>query len=382
MDTNLITKFIEENKEKYLAFLCDICSFEARATDKPELDCMLDFIAEFAQKEGFATDRTTMQNCGDFLSIDINAGSEKSGLFLAHTDTVHPKGTFGSPAVKRTNDKIIAPGVIDCKAGIAIALLVMKALKENGYTKHVRLILTSDEEVSNRLGGQAEIDFFNEKCNGFKWAINCETSEKDEVVISRKGILRYKLDVFGIGGHSGIHYFNCKNAIVETAHKILALESKSEQNGITYSCNIIKSGTAINSIPDKCTFSIDVRVPRHSDVERAEQTVREVVQTDFLGGTSATLTTISIRPPMEKNDETLRLFEGLLDVCKKYDLGRLTPIESGGGSDSCFTQLAGVPSICGMGGCGGFCHTDREYLEIDSFALRAKILALFTVDDN
>ena len=85
---------------------------------------------------------------------------------------------------------------------------------------------------------------------------------------------------------------------------------------------------------------------------------------------------------MEKNDETLRIFEGLLDVCKKYDLGRLTPIESGGGSDSCFTQKAGLPSICGMGGCGGFCHTDREYLEISSFSLRAKILATFTADDN
>ena len=382
MDTNRITKYIEENKEKYLTFLCDICSFEARATDKPELDCMLDFIAEFAQKEGFATDRTPMEKCGDFLTIDMNSGSEKGGLFLAHTDTVHTKGTFGSPAVKRTNDRIVAPGVIDCKAGIAIALLVMKALKEQGYDKHIRLILTSDEEVSNMLGSQAEVDFFNEKCIGFKWAINCETSEKDEVVISRRGVLRYNIEVFGRGGHSGIHYFDCKNPIVEASHKILALENKSEENGITYSCNIIESGTAFNTIPDKCTFSIDVRVPRHKDMEKAEQTVREIVQTDFLGGTSATLTPVSIRPPMEKDDDTLRLFNSLLDICKKYDLGSLTPIESGGGSDSCYTQQAGLPSICGMGGCGGFCHTDREYLEISSFSLRAKILALFTVDDN
>ena len=102
---------------------------------------------------------------------------------MAHTDTVHEKGIFGEKAVTRLADRIIAPGAIDCKGGIAIALLAMKALKINGYSKHLRLILTSDEEISNILGGQAELDYFAEKCSGFPYAINCETTEKDEVVL-------------------------------------------------------------------------------------------------------------------------------------------------------------------------------------------------------
>lgn len=380
MYTQLMDR-IDYNFERYLHFLCDICSFEARAKDKEAIDRMMDHVADFAQSEGFQTTRTVMESCGDFLCIDMNAGQEKGCAFMAHTDTVHEKGAFGPEPVTRLPDRIIAPGVIDCKGGIAIALLTMKTLLENGYSKHLRLLLTSDEEVSNVLGGQAEVDYFANMCAGFPYAINCETSEGDEVVISRKGILKYRIDIKGIGGHSGIHYFDCKNAILEAAHKIIALHGKSREGGITYSCNIIEGGSVPNIIPDHCTVTVDVRVPRHTDMEEAEQTVAAVAEKSFLGGTTAAVTRISKRPPMEKNPETMALFEKLLGVCKKHGLGSLTPVESGGGSDSCYTQAAGIPSICGMGACGEFCHTNKEYARIDSISLRAKILTLFLLED-
>ena len=376
MYTQQLMKTIESNFEKYVDFLCSICAFEARAKDKQIIDRMMDYISVFAHSEGFQTTRTAMESCGDFLCIEMNAGKEKGCVFMAHTDTVHEKGVFGDNPVTRLHDRIIAPGVIDCKGGIAIALLTMKALLENGYSKHLRLLLTSDEEVSNILGGQAEQDYFRDFCAGFPYAINCETSEGDEVVISRKGILKYRIDIKGIGGHSGIHYFDCKNAILEAAHKIIALHGKSREGGITYSCNIIEGGSVPNIIPDHCTVTVDVRVPRHADMEKAELTVAEIAEKSFLGGTTAVVTPISKRPPMEKNPQTMALFEKLLGVCKKHGLGSLTPVESGGGSDSCYTQAAGIPSICGMGACGEFCHTNKEYALIESISLRAKLLTL------
>lgn len=381
MHTKLLQS-IENHFEKYLDFLCKICSFEARAKDKETINRMMDYVAEFAHAEGFQTVRTPMENCADFLCVEMNAGAEKGCAFMAHTDTVHEKGVFGPEPVTRLADRIIAPGVIDCKGGIAIAMLAMKALQENGYSKHLRLLMTSDEEVSNVLGGQAEVDYFRDFCAGFPYAINCETSEGDEVVISRKGILKYRIDIKGIGGHSGIHYFECKNAIEEAAHKILALHSKSKQGGITYSCNIITGGGVPNIIPDACAVTVDIRVPRHRDMEEAERTVREIVETSFLGGTSATMTRIGKRPPMEKNPETMALFDRLLGICHKYGLGSLTPVESGGGSDSCYTQAAGIVSICGMGACGEFCHTNKEYALIESVSTRAKILTMFLLEDD
>lgn len=367
---------------KYLDFLCDICAFEAKAENKQTIDAMVDHITAFAEAEGFCVTRTAMDKCGDFLTVELNPGAEKGCAFLAHMDTVHEKGVFGDAPVTRLSDRIIAPGAIDCKGGIAIALLAMKALKEHGYQKHLRLLLTSDEEISNILGGQKELDYFANQCAGFPYAINCETSEKDEVVISRKGILKFKLDITGIGGHSGIHYFQCKNAIAEAAHKIVALEGKSQPGGITYSCNIIHGGSLPNIIPGSCCVTVDIRVPRHNQLAEAEETLHKIAETSFLGGTTATVTPISKRPPMEKNDATMALFESLLAVCHKYGLGSLTPVESGGGSDSCYTQGLGIPSICGMGGCGEFCHTSREYILTDSVPLRAKLLAAFLLEES
>lgn len=376
-----ILQTVENEANKYINFLCDICAFEARANDKETLDRMADYIETFAKKEGFSVERTAMDACGDFLCIEINKGAPKGCVLMAHADTVHEKGAFGPEPVKRLEDRIIAPGAIDCKGGIAIAMLMMKALLLHGYSKHLRLLLTTDEEVSNILGGTVEKQYFVDKTAGFPYAINCETAEKDEVVISRKGICKYKIDIKGLSGHSGIHYFACKNAIEEAAHKILALHSKSKVGGITYSCNLIHGGVLSNIIPDSCSVTVDVRIPRHADLEEVEATMQQIVNTSFIGGTSAVLTSISKRPPMEKNQATQDLFEKLLGVCRKYGFGSLTPAESGGGSDSCYTQAAGIPSICGMGGCGEFCHTNKEYILTESIPLRAKILAAFLAEE-
>ena len=373
---------VEKSKDKYIDFLCKICSFEARAYDKDTIDKMVDYITEYAKGEGFCVKRKKMQKCGDFLVIDINEGKEKSCMFMAHMDTVHEKGIFGNPAVKIEGGKIYGPGVIDCKGGIAIALLTMKALYENGFDKHVRLVLTSDEEISLELGGKEEIEFFEQSALGFPCVINCETAVNDQVVISRKGILTYQLDIKGVGGHSGAHYFESKNAILEAAHKIVALHQKSVVGGATYSCNVINGGNVSNVIPDECSVIVDVRVVTMQDTEKAKENVYKIANTEFVEGTSCAVKLLNERPPMEKNEQTQQLFEKLKKVCHENGLGTLTPIESGGGSDAAFTQLAGIPTMCGMGGSGEFFHTIKEYIKIDSIPLRAKILSAFCISEN
>ena len=379
-DTQKVFAFIENNTEKYLDFLYQICSYEARAYDKQTIDRMADHIVAFARDEGLQVMRTPMEKCGDFLTVEINPGAEKGCFFQAHMDTVHEKGIFGEPPVRRDKNRMYGPGVIDCKGGIAIALLCMKALLDNSFDKHVRLILTSDEEISNILGGPQEIRFIQDSAAGFPCAINCETAERDEVVIARKAILKYRLDIKGMGGHSGKHYFSSKNAILEAAHKIIALHEKSIPGGTTYSCNIIQGGKVLNVIPDSCSISLDIRAVTVKDMEVAMQTVEKIAQTAFIPGTSCEMTLLSTRPPMENQPQTLTLLNKLLSVCHKYKLGTLTPLEAGGGSDSCYTQAAGIVSICGMGASGGLQHTPKEFLDTASIPLRAKILAGFLLD--
>ena len=210
---NAIFREIEKDEAKYIKFWEDICNIETVSNDKEALDGLVDFIQEFALTEGFQVKRIPFEKCGDFLTIDMNEGAEKGYMFLAHMDTVHVKGKFGYPPVKIEGNKMIGPCVIACKGGIAIALLVMKALKKIGYDKHLRLMLTSDEEVSNCLGGEQEIDFIVKTAKGFKGAFNSEVARDGEVVVSRKGILRVRIHITGKPSHSGIDYFAGVSAI-------------------------------------------------------------------------------------------------------------------------------------------------------------------------
>ena len=79
---------------------------------------------------------------------------------------------------------------------------------------------------------------------------------------------------------------------------------------------------------------------------------------------------------MERTSENEKLFEKIKAVCDKYQLERVQPVESGGGSDSAYTVAAGVPSVCSVGTIGDYCHTPNEYAEIASLTERAKMLAV------
>ncbi len=373
-------EYIDNNQHKFLSFWEDICNMEGVAEDKPAMDAITDKIQSFADGLGIFTERVCFDNCGDFLIVDTRHTAEKGVCFLAHTDTVHKKGTFGYPPVKRNGNKLIGPGVIDCKGGVPIALLTMMTLIEAGYEKNCRLLLTTDEEVSNRLGGEREMEVIKAAVGGFKAAFNCEVSREGEVVVSRRGIMRYRFEIQGIAAHAGIDYFNGASAIREAANKIIALEALSEQNGTIYNCGTIIGGTLSNIVPERCEFVVDVRVRDSAAMKQAESTLAEIASKTFVNGTKTELRRISKREPMLRNADTERLFEHLNSVSQKYGLGELTPIESGGGSDSAYTQLAGVPSICAVGATGDFCHTTREYANISSLASRAKLLTAATLE--
>ncbi len=377
---NKAFEYIDNNEKKFLSFWEDICNLEGVAEDKASLDKVADKIQEFATELGLFVNRIPFDNCGDFLVIDTKQNASKGVCFLAHMDTVHKNGAFGYPPVKNEGDRLIGPGVIDCKGGIAIALLAMKALEANGYENNCRLLLTSDEEISNRLGGEKEMQIIRDSVAGYKAAFNCEVAGVDEVVVSRKGILRYKFEISGIASHAGIDYFSGASAVREAAHKILALESLSTDGGTTFNCGIINGGQLTNIVPEKCEIFIDVRVKDRESMQEAIQTLEAEAEKVYVSGTKTKLCFISKREPMLKNEDTEKLFLHLKNISDKYSLGKLIPVESGGGSDSAYTQLAGVPSVCAVGATGDFCHTTREYANISSLTTRAKLLSAATLE--
>src|SRR5208282_2357233 len=71
-------------------------------------------------------------------------------LLLGHLDTVWPMRTLGRMPFRKKAGRIWGPGVLDMKAGVAMALTALAILKgRNLLTRPVILLLNSEEEIGS-----------------------------------------------------------------------------------------------------------------------------------------------------------------------------------------------------------------------------------------
>ena len=66
---------------------------------------------------------------------------------LGHLDTVWPLGTLKTMPWGEKGGRFYGPGVLDMKAGVAMALTAVQALDELRIRRPVTLLLNSDEEI-------------------------------------------------------------------------------------------------------------------------------------------------------------------------------------------------------------------------------------------
>jgi len=361
----------------------EMAKIETPSDDKESIDSLVEFLFSYATKLGFNPIVHPFCDSGNGLVITSETETELQPVALmAHMDTVHKKGAFGKTLVVEEDGFLKGPGVYDCKGGIAVAILTIAALKEAGYNKRpIKLVLSPDEEVGAIYSKEEGKNYLRENIRGSIMAINCESgSPEGKIVTGRKGVLRLQIDVKGKAAHAGSDYMRGISAIKEAAHKIIHIEEESDPDNITYNCGIIRGGEIPNSVPEKCSFVVDIRYNNLNSKKVAEEHIKKVVDTSYINGTVSTVRVISSRIPMEETKENLELFEHIKSISSKYGLGSLQSCIAGGGSDSCYSVSEGIPSLCAMGIEGHDQHTLRERAYVSSLAKRAKLIAAAIVE--
>ncbi|MBQ8342141.1 MAG: M20/M25/M40 family metallo-hydrolase [Clostridia bacterium] len=372
---------IEARREEYIAFWQDVCNMESPTLDKAGVDAVGRYFIEKARERGWKTEVLEQPVSGDAICITMNPDAKGAPVAISgHMDTVHPVGSFGSPAVRidRQAGRIFGPGVTDCKGGIVAGFYAMDALRACGFTdRPVLLLLQSDEENSSKTSGKATINWICEKAKNCVAFFNME-GEKDGGnlgVITRKGILRYRLTVTGQAAHSS----NCAekgiNAIAEAAHKLLELEKMKDDAGLTCNCGVIEGGTVANTVPEICSFVADIRFATKEQMKQAEETVRAVAAHSYLAGSSCTVEMVSMRVSMEPCERNSALLERMNAVYAEAGLPRLLPGNSKGGSDAADVTVYGIPCVDSLGVYGKNIHSVNEYADIESLPRSAKRLA-------
>lgn len=371
-----VFKRIDDSEQEYIKILEEFCLIESPTDYKKGVDEASGYIVKIAESFGFKVERQKQEIAGDCFCITMNPDAKEAPVCLSgHVDTVHPRGLFGTPAVRYDGDKMYGPGIADCKGGIVASLMAMAALHKEGFdARPIKLILQSDEETSSRESNHTTIDYMCECGKGAAAFINCEPSVGETAVLQRKGIIRYVFNITGKAAHASV-CFDGVSAISEAAHKILELEKYKEEKGITANCGVISGGTTINTVPEKCTFNVDFRFSNSRECEMVHSIARKVAETSYVEGTSCELVQESLRVAMELTDTNVKLFENVNRIFEKVNLPVLSMRISGGGSDAAYTTQSGIPTIDSLGVKSLKIHTKEEHTIISSLTESAKRLA-------
>jgi glutamate carboxypeptidase len=348
---------------------------ESPSTDKAAVDrCGAELGARLGAIGGRVT-RIEQAERGDHIRAAFGSG-RKQVLILGHIDTVWDVGQLERMPLTEQAGRLHGPGIFDMKAGIAVAMLAVRALQERAGSAWPRLVLlwTTDEEVGSGTSRRV----IEEEARSSDAVLVLEPSLPGGAAkTSRKGCGEFELIVHGESAHAGVDPDKGASAVLELAHQILDIASIQDlERGVSVNVGVITGGTRPNVVPHHARASIDVRVPTVDEAARVEQALRRL--RPKTPGTWLEIHGAVERPPLERSAAVLRLYGMARDVARA--LGQdLAEGGTGGGSDGNFTAALGVPTLDGLGPRGAGAHAIHEHVELADLPWRAAFLAALLV---
>ncbi len=369
-------QFIDTHQEEMLALWRELVQIESGSQHKAGVDAVAQNLKTQLDSLGAKTRIIEMPHTGNMVVSSWGRTDRAPILLLGHMDTVFPNGTIHERPFTIQNGNAYGPGVLDMKGGLVIALYAVKALQAAGYqTRPIKFIVAGDEEMAHQYSNTASC--IQEEAKGAAAAFNCETGFLDNgLVVQRKGSAVYTMSVQGVSAHAGNNPQDGRSAVLEIAHKVIDIQNASDwKRGTTFNVGLIQGGTVVNAVPDAASIQIDVRYLQPEYIEDIQQTLQQIAAKQYVSDTKTTLQKVAGFAPMKRTEATEQLFETVKKTYEEMGLPKPHAMMVGGGSDSAYTVLAGVPTVCAMGVKGAYNHTPREYAVTASLFERAKVLA-------
>ena len=343
---------------------------ESPSTDKAAVDRCGAELERRLVAVGARVERLRQPARGDHLRAEFE-GDGPQILLLGHFDTVWDVGQLQRMPWHEEDGRLHGPGIFDMKAGIAVAMLAVRALGDGGsVAPRVVMLWTTDEEIGSATSRQV----IEEEARRSRAVLVLEPSLPGGAVKTwRKGCGDFELTVHGVSAHAGIDPGKGANAIHEIAHQIVAVQQLQDlKRGISVNVDVVVGGTRPNVIADSAHAAIDVRIPSASDGERIEAALKAL--RPRLAGTRLEVSGGFGRPPLERNGQVLALYRVAREV--SAELGQpLGEGGTGGGSDGNFTAAIGVPTLDGLGPQGDGAHALHEHVLTKDLTWRAAFVA-------
>jgi tripeptide aminopeptidase len=290
-------------------------------------------------------------------------------LLVAHLDTVFPTGT--DVHVKRSANKLMAPGISDNAAGLSTLVGIARALSESRIRTSKTIVLAGDvgeEGEGNLRGVRALIEKYGSRVSAL---IAIDGPSTDHVTTQGIASRRIEVAVTGPGGHSWSDFGN-PNPITALSRGIVRFSAirLPDDPRSSFNFGVIEGGQSVNSIPARAIVKVDLRSEDEDQLTRMENALRDAMQSgahdeSASSRASTDLLQISFRSigtrPAGKLPDDSSLLQAIRDTDRF--LGNHSRLERSS-TDANVPLSLGIPAVAiGGGGTGGGSHTLGEWYD-------------------
>lgn len=297
---------IEELKRRQ-AELYELCASLVRIpSENPPGDttALVGFVVDYLSAAGIKSQIHEPQRGMPNLLATLGTG-RRNLVLSGHLDEFPAGEGWSFPPFAGTlaDGKIMGRGAGDMKAGLAVALFVVRLLKERDVTLdgRVTLAFASDEETGGRWGTEwllANVpDVRGDAC------LIGESSGTWSIGIGEKGVLWLRLAAAGVSGHAA--YGQGESAIAKTLRAVKTIQAFGGRTArtrrdivdvmrrqrpivekrwgrgtgrmadhLTLSLGTLRGGGQVNLIPARCEAEIDLRLPPGMTTRALEAEIR------------------------------------------------------------------------------------------------------------
>jgi glutamate carboxypeptidase len=365
-------QYFKSRQGEMVNLLKELVGRESPTSDKKAVDACSAFLAEKLRGLGAKVTRVPQKKTGDLHIFEYPGREDRTLdgklLVLGHIDTVWPVGRIEKMPFYLSGDKLFGPGVLDMKAGLALAASALKAMSDLNVKPRRRIVLFVNP--AEETGSDASDDMIASLAKGADAVLCLEPALPGGALkVQRKGRLVIRLDATGKAAHGGSPEkgVNAIEELLLQLRKVQALKSKD----ISVNIGLCGGGEKENIVPDKAWAVCDIRFWDTPHKEKILAAVKKLAPA--LNGAKIKASVVGFTPPLEKTRANAALFGEAKSVAA--DLGMtLEGGKAGGGSDASIASGLGRPTLDGLGPDGDGMHAENEHLLLPSFVERAAFL--------
>ncbi len=356
--------------EPYYSLLCELVDINSGTGNSDGCESVRQRLAQHFQALGFVATFSDLPEGHRVMTFDY-PGSRRPALVLhGHVDTVFPR-TGPTRKSRLERRRLLGDGVLDMKGGLCLMLNVLSEM-DAAARQRTRVVIDDDEEIGSPFSRKTT----QEACRGVPYCLVYEPGlVNGNLVSSQSGVHWLEITTRGKAAHAGADHAHGVNAIRALSEIVIEASSLTDYiRSLTVNVGVFQGGSRPNVVPDLAKAQVDIRFLSPGDREAVLSRLQEILARPHglnpVTGESAVVEAkdlVDVPCLTQEHNVKLRQLLGrtLDDLNLKVQTQHL-----GYSGDANFIGQVGTEVLVGLGPTGEFFHTEREYVDLDSWQPR------------